>query len=161
MDRRLIFISLIMFASVLLLSGLMAGTGGQDEPISEGDAGENYVSSSDAPASEPKEIPVEEKPLESTADEPETTPSLGMSGGSSAPTRSSSSSSGPGDEKSDVPDDGNKSVFDDGNKSVFDDGNKSVSDDGNGEQAQEIPEFPTIALPMLAIVGLAFVFRRK
>ncbi|WP_407355926.1 PEF-CTERM sorting domain-containing protein [Methanolobus sp. WCC5] len=25
----------------------------------------------------------------------------------------------------------------------------------------KIPEFPTIALPMLAIIGLALIFRRK
>jgi hypothetical protein len=25
----------------------------------------------------------------------------------------------------------------------------------------EIPEFPTIALPMLAIIGVALIFRRK
>ncbi|WMW24097.1 PEF-CTERM sorting domain-containing protein [Methanolobus sediminis] len=33
-------------------------------------------------------------------------------------------------------------------------------DDGNGG-TQEIPEFPTIALPIAAIIGLAFIFQRR
>ena len=34
------------------------------------------------------------------------------------------------------------------------------SDDGNGG-TQEIPEFPTIALPIAAVLGLAFFFQRR
>ncbi|WP_235856162.1 PEF-CTERM sorting domain-containing protein [Methanolobus halotolerans] len=34
------------------------------------------------------------------------------------------------------------------------------NDDGNGQQ-QEIPEFPTVALPIAAILGLAFMFQRR
>ncbi|WP_406659686.1 PKD domain-containing protein [Methanolobus sp. ZRKC3] len=42
----------------------------------------------------------------------------------------------------------------------------SVSEEDEGPKCeipidQEIPEFPTIALPMLAIIGLAFFFNRK
>ncbi|MDW7733005.1 MAG: SdrD B-like domain-containing protein [Methanolobus sp.] len=34
-------------------------------------------------------------------------------------------------------------------------------DAGLKRNTEEIPEFPTIALPMVAVIGLAFVFRRK
>jgi hypothetical protein len=37
----------------------------------------------------------------------------------------------------------------------------NVVDAGLHSTEQEIPEFPTVAIPMVAIVGLAFVFGRR
>ncbi|WP_370574628.1 GLUG motif-containing protein [Methanomethylovorans sp.] len=49
---------------------------------------------------------------------------------------------------------------DNGNHGDSNNGNHGDSNNGNHGNNKEIPEFPTIALPVVAILGLAFMFQR-
>ncbi len=80
------------------------------------------------------------------------------------------------DGNNDEANESNNDEANDGNNDEANGSNNNEANDGNNDEAndssvddkemidpsvQEIPEFPTIALPMLAIIGLAFFFRRK
>ncbi|MDW7732814.1 MAG: PEF-CTERM sorting domain-containing protein [Methanolobus sp.] len=165
MDKRLIVITTILFASVLLVSGLM----NSDSPAPNiGVADNGTVEDGPAPEEQSSEFGSgnnsDDLPKnESRMEEKEELPALRMSGGS-APKLSGSTSSAPEEEekKEEEKKEEEKEEEEQGEEKEEEEEQEEEKErEGESYPGESIPEFPTIALPMLAIIGLAFFFRRK
>ncbi|WP_094228376.1 PEF-CTERM sorting domain-containing protein [Methanolobus psychrotolerans] len=147
MDRRLILPVIIMFASVLLVSGMVNFQMGSAQESSDSDNSgpilEDPVTVSQKAASTPtKEVSSNQSSDE--APEPVATMMYFGGGGSGIP----ASSAKLVEEEQEEQEEQEKDEPDD----------DSIND---SPATQEVPEFPTIAIPMVAIIGMAFFFGRK
>ncbi|TGC10737.1 PEF-CTERM sorting domain-containing protein [Methanolobus halotolerans] len=158
MDRRLIIIPVLLFASVLLVSGLM----NDDTPAPDIGAvdGGNV---DDGPAQEEQDSgPLDEQNVTKEDEPEEELPLVGMGGSAKLAGSSMSAPEQPEEEEQEEKEE--EKVDEGGN---IEEGNEEGDNGNNSDNnepcpgPEEIPEFPTIALPMLAIIGLAFIFRRR